>query len=130
VGRAGGPAFYLSDPKSTANRPIMGIYDAAAFVPKLDVTGSNFYQWNSSMKVYATIHDATKVLDGTKTIPELPSYIGLIPEPTLLDISSIDPTNTEHVNTLAKRKDFDDNRRSINTNIKKAAEKQVEQPDR
>jgi hypothetical protein len=104
----------------------MGIYDAAAFVPKLDVTGSNFYQWNSSMKVYATIHDATKVLDGTKTIPELPSYIGLIPEPAPLDISVMDPTNTEHVDALTKRKDFDNSRRSINENIEKAAEKQVE----
>jgi hypothetical protein len=104
----------------------MGIYDAGAFVPKLDVTGSNFYQWNSSMKVYATIHDATEVLDGTKTIPELPSYAGLIPEPAPLDISVMDPNNTEHVDTLAKRKNFDDNRRSINTNIEKAAEKRVE----
>ncbi|KAF1937104.1 hypothetical protein EJ02DRAFT_357605, partial [Clathrospora elynae] len=95
-------------------------------VPKLNVTGSNFYQWNLSIKVYGTIYDATKVLDGTQTIPELPMYIGLIPEPTLLDISSIDPTNIEHVNALAKGKDFDNNCRSINTNIKKAAEKQVE----
>jgi len=104
----------------------MGIYDAVAFVPKLDVTGSNFYQWNLSIKVYATIHDATEVLDGTKTVPEPPSYAGLIPEPALLDISDIDPTNTKHVDALAKRKDFDDSRRSINTNIEKATEKQVE----
>ncbi|KAI1669664.1 hypothetical protein L13192_07123 [Pyrenophora tritici-repentis] len=103
----------------------MGIYDAAAFVPKLDITGNNFYQWNSSMKVYATIHDATEVLDGTKTIQELPSYTGLIPEPAPLDISVIDPTNTEHVDTLARRKDFNDNCRFINTNIEKVAEKQV-----
>jgi hypothetical protein len=57
----------------------MGIYNAAAFVPKLDVTDSNFYQRNSSMKVYATIHDATEVLDGTKKVPKLPSYTGLTP---------------------------------------------------
>jgi hypothetical protein len=75
--------------------------------------------------VYATIYNATKVLDSTKTIPELPSYVGLIPKPALLDISVIDPNNTEHVDTLAKRKNFNDNCRSINTNIKKAAEKQV-----
>jgi hypothetical protein len=75
--------------------------------------------------VYATIHDATEVLDSTKTISELPSYIGLIPEPAPLDISVIDPTNTEHVNTLTKRKDFNDSCRSINENIKKAVEKQV-----
>jgi len=104
----------------------MGIYDAAAFVPKLDVTGSNFYQWNSSMKVYATIHDATEVLEGTKTVPEPPSYAGLIPEPSPLDISDIDPANAAHVDVLAKRRGFDDSRRSINTNIEKAAEKQVE----
>jgi hypothetical protein len=75
--------------------------------------------------VYATIHDATKMLDSTKTILELPSYAGLIPEPALLNISIIDPNNTEHVNTLAKRKNFNNNCCSINTNIKKVAEKQV-----
>jgi hypothetical protein len=75
--------------------------------------------------VYATIYNATKVLDSTKTILELLSYAGLIPKPALLNISNIDPTNTEHVNTLAKRKDFNNSCYSINTNIKKAVEKQV-----
>jgi hypothetical protein len=65
------------------------------------------------------------VLDSTKTILELPLYAGLIPKPALLNISVIDPNNTEHVNTLAKRKNFNNNYYSINTNIKKVAEKQV-----
>lgn len=95
-------------------------------MPKLDVTGSNFYQWNLSIKVYATIYNATEVLDGTKTVLKLPLYAGLIPEPAPLDISDMDSTNTEHVDALAKRKDFNNSRRSINTNIEKAAEKQVE----
>jgi hypothetical protein len=73
--------------------------------------------------VYAIIYNATKVLDSTKTILELPSYAGLIPKPTLLNISNIDPTNTEHVNTLTKRKDFNNSCYSINTNIKKVVEK-------
>jgi hypothetical protein len=73
--------------------------------------------------VYATIYNATKVLDGTKIILELPSYAGLIPSPTLLNVSNIDLTNTEYVNALAKRKDFNNSCYSINTNIKKAAEK-------
>jgi hypothetical protein len=65
------------------------------------------------------------VLDSTKTILELPSYAGLIPKLALLNISNIDPTNTEYVNTLTKRKDFNNSHCSINVNIKKAAEKQV-----
>jgi hypothetical protein len=73
--------------------------------------------------VYAIIYNATKVLDSTKTILELPLYLGLIPKPALLNISNIDPTNIEYVNTLTKRKDFNNSRRSINTNIKKAVEK-------
>jgi hypothetical protein len=73
--------------------------------------------------VYATIYNATKVLDSTKTILELPLYAGLIPKPTLLNISNIDLTNIEYVNTLTKRKDFNNSYYSINTNIKKAAEK-------
>jgi hypothetical protein len=73
--------------------------------------------------VYAIIYNATKVLDSTKTILELPLYVGLIPKLTLLNISNIDPTNTEHVNTLTKRKDFNNSCCSINTNIKKAVEK-------
>jgi hypothetical protein len=75
--------------------------------------------------VYATIYNATKVLDSTKTILELPSYAGLIPKPALLNISNINPTNAAHVNVLAKRKGFNNSCYSINTNIKKAAEKQV-----
>jgi hypothetical protein len=75
--------------------------------------------------VYATIYNATKVLDSTKTILELPLYADLILKPTLLNISNIDPTNTKYVNTLTKRKDFNNSYYSINTNIKKAAEKQV-----
>jgi hypothetical protein len=73
--------------------------------------------------VYATIYNATKVLDSTKTILELPLYAGLIPKPTLLNISNIDLTNIEHVNTLTKRKDFNNSYYSINTNIKKVVEK-------
>jgi hypothetical protein len=69
------------------------------------------------------LYNATKVLDSTKTILELPSYVGLILKPTLLDISNIDPTNIEHVDALAKRKDFNNSCRSINANIKKAVEK-------
>jgi hypothetical protein len=75
--------------------------------------------------VYATIYNATKVLDSTKTILELPSYAGLIPKPALLNVSNIDLTNTEHVNALTKRKDFNNSLYSINANIKKAVEKQV-----
>jgi hypothetical protein len=69
--------------------------------------------------VYAIIYNATKVLDSTKTILELPLYAGLIPKPTLLNISNIDSTNTEYVNTLTKRKDSYNSYYSINTNIKK-----------
>ena len=36
------------------------------------------------------------------------------------------PPMQEHVDTLAKRKEFDNNRRSINRNIDKAAERQAE----
>jgi hypothetical protein len=73
--------------------------------------------------VYATIYNATKVLDSTKTILELPLYAGRIPKPTLLNISVIDLSNTEYINTIAKRKNFNNNYYSIGTNIKKAAEK-------
>jgi hypothetical protein len=75
--------------------------------------------------MYATIYNATKVLDSTKTILELPLYASLIPKPTLLNISNIDSTNTKYINTLTKRKDFNNSYYSINTNIKKAVEKQV-----
>jgi hypothetical protein len=73
--------------------------------------------------VYTTIYNATKVLDSTKAILETPSYAGFIPKPTLLNISNIDPTNTEHVNALIKRKDFNNSYYSINVNIKEVAEK-------
>jgi hypothetical protein len=73
--------------------------------------------------VYATIYNATKVLDSTKTILELPSYAGLISKPALLNVSNIDLTNTEHVNALAKRKNFNNSLYSINANIKKVVEK-------
>jgi hypothetical protein len=73
--------------------------------------------------VYAIIYNATKVLDSTKTILELPLYAGLIPKPTLLNVSNIDLTNIEHVNALTKRKDFNNSLYSINVNIKKVVEK-------
>jgi hypothetical protein len=73
--------------------------------------------------VYAIIYNATKVLDSTKTILELPLYSGLIPKPALLNISNIDSTNIEYVNTLTKRKNFNNSYYSINTSIKKVVEK-------
>jgi hypothetical protein len=73
--------------------------------------------------VYAIIYNTTKVLDSTKTILELPLYAGLISKPALLNISNIDPTNIEYINTLTKRKDFNNSYYSININIKKVAEK-------
>jgi hypothetical protein len=63
------------------------------------------------------------VLDSTKTILELLLYAGLIPKPTLLNVSNIDSTNIEYVNALTKRKDFNNSLYSINVNIKKVAEK-------
>ena len=56
--------------------------------------------------MYATIYNATKVLDSTKIVLELLLYTDLIPKPTLLNISNIDPTNIKHINTLIKCKDF------------------------
>jgi hypothetical protein len=73
--------------------------------------------------VYTTIYNTTKVLDSTKTILELPSYVGLISKPALLNISNIDSTNITYVNILTKYKRFNNSYYFINTNIKKVVEK-------
>ncbi|KAF2022805.1 hypothetical protein EK21DRAFT_14254, partial [Setomelanomma holmii] len=79
-----------------------------------------------AITLYAQIHDATEVLTGEKLQPSGPSYAGLINELEPLDVSTLDPTNDEHLLHMSKRKIFDDNGQSINNSIIKSAEKQTE----
>jgi hypothetical protein len=68
----------------------MGITEGLDFVPKLDATGSNFFQWNTAIQVYTSLHDSTDVLDGIKTIPAGPDYLGLIADLPPLDVTVLD----------------------------------------
>jgi hypothetical protein len=104
----------------------MGIYDAQQVVPKLDASGSNFWKWDAAVKLYAQIHDATDILTGVKTRPAYPSYEGLLGEPEPLDVTTLDPTNAIDRATMAARKAFDDNRQSVNDNVERAADRQLE----
>jgi hypothetical protein len=65
------------------------------------------------------------VLDGTKPCPTEGSLAGLIKDPETLDVTTLDPLDPEHVRIMRERKEFDDNRRSINNNIEKDAKKQT-----
>jgi len=101
----------------------MSIYGAQAVVPKLDAGGSNFWNWDAAITLYAQIHDATEVLTGEKPRPSSPSYTDLIDEPELLEGTALDPANDEHIELMSKRKIFDDSRQSINNSIIKSAER-------
>ncbi|KAF1936994.1 hypothetical protein EJ02DRAFT_427023 [Clathrospora elynae] len=104
----------------------MGIYNSQAAVPKLNKSCSNFWKWDAAITLYAQIHDATEVLTGEKLRPASPSYAGLIDKPKPFDVTTLDPSNNEHLLLMSKRKKFDNNCQSINDYIIKSAEKQKE----
>jgi hypothetical protein len=111
---------------NATSHPKTGIYDAQQVVPKLDASGSNFWKWDAAFKLYAQIHDAIDILTGVKTRPAYPSYEGLIGEPKPLDVTTLDLTNATDRATMAARKAFDDNRQSVNDNVERAANRQLE----
>jgi hypothetical protein len=103
-----------------------GIYDAQQVVPKLDASGSNFWKWDAAGKLYAQIHDTTDILIGLKTHPAYLSYEGLIGEPEPLDVTTLDPSNAMDRAAMAARKTFNDKRQSVNDNVERAADRQLE----
>jgi hypothetical protein len=78
----------------------MGIYDAAAFVPKLEANGSNFWKWDAAVAMYAKLHDMTDILSGVKTKPDPPARAGWIPDAEPLDMSTIDINNDDDQDKL------------------------------
>jgi hypothetical protein len=106
--------------------PKMGIYDAQNFIPKLDSNRSNFFQWNAAMVVYRRLHDCSEILAGTKRCPNEPDLSGIISEPPPLDVSMLNPLDPHDREIMSNRWQFDDDRRSVNANVKKEAKKQRE----
>jgi Mg-chelatase subunit ChlI len=65
------------------------------------------------------------VLNSTKPCPTEGSLASLIKDLEMLNVTTLNPLDLEHVRIIRERKEFDDNCRSINKNIKKDAKKQT-----
>jgi hypothetical protein len=63
------------------------------------------------------------VLNSTKPCPIEGSLASLIKDLEMLNVTTLNPLNLEHVRIIRERKEFNDNCRSINKNIKKDAKK-------
>jgi hypothetical protein len=59
------------------------------------------------------------VLNSTKPCPIEGSLASLIKDLETLNVTTLNPLNLEHVYIIREQKEFDNNRRSINNNIKK-----------